>query len=493
MSAAAKPASALHSAAAPNALLSAAPERILGEDGGRAYRRFLAWTVGDGFAMAVIEVRSAAQRGELLAWTTAEMPDTRVVELDRASGKPLRPLLEQACPSPGGADVLVLTRLEEAEDRIKLCARINIQRDELTRAFPVPWVVLVHPAAALEMQQHAPDFSNFAGLWLNEEREQYAMPTEAFNPLGLESTSLAASTLQISDDDDSSGLLGQAYHAIALSKYDEAVDLLAQHDMHHPDARKRDPRRIRLDGLLLWRRGQPVEAISRFEEARTRCAPSDALLHANLLGEIARVRAEQGEVDAALVLHHEALLVYEALGDRRARAITLGDIARLRAHKGEVDAALALHSERIVVYEALGDRRARAVALGDIARLRAEKGEVDAALALHREALLIYEELGDLAGIANARWSMGRIARSQGDVDTALEHLSASYAINAKLGRLDGICIVGVDLAQLLLAVDHKTEAIQILTRSRDGFLRLGRPDYAQQIQDLIDSDTDDA
>ena len=133
------------------------------------------------------------------------------------------------------------------------------------------------------------------------------------------------------------------------------------------------------------------------------------------------------------------------------------------------------------------------MALGDIARLRAEKGEVDAALALHREALLIYEELGDLAGIANARWSMGRIARSQGDVDTALEHLSASYAINAKLGRLDGICIVGVDLAQLLLAVDHKTEAIQILTRSRDGFLRLGRPDYAQQIQDLIDSDTDDA
>ncbi|MFS8068100.1 MAG: tetratricopeptide repeat protein, partial [Byssovorax sp.] len=384
MSAAAKPVSPQD---------SSAPERILGDDGGRAYRRFLAWTVGDGFAMAVIEVRKPAQRRELLAWTTAEMPGARVVALDQASGKPLRPLLEQACPSPGGTDILVLTRLEDAEDRIKLCARINIQRDELTRAFPVPWVILVHPAAALEMQQHAPDFSDFAGLWLNEERDENATQTEAFEPRGLESMSLAAPAMHLSADGGSSGLLGKAYDAIILSNYDEAVDWLAQHDMHHPDARERDPLRIRLDGLLLWRRGQPAEALSRLEEARRRCEPADALIHVGLLGDIARIRAEQGDVDAALALHQEALQVYEELGDRRSRAIALGDIARLRAHKGKVDAALALHQEELQVYEELGDRRSRAGTLGDIARLRAQKGEVDAALALHQEALQVYEEL----------------------------------------------------------------------------------------------------
>ena len=85
----------------------------------------------------------------------------------------------------------------------------------------------------------------------------------------------------------------------------------------------------------------------------------------------------------------------EALGDRRSRAITLGDIARLRANKGEVDQALQLHEEALRVYEALGIRRSRAITLCDIARLRANKGEVDQALQLQQERL---EEIKD-AGV----------------------------------------------------------------------------------------------
>ena len=483
MSAAATPASPVD---------SGAPEHILGDDGGRAYRRFLEWTVGDGFALAVIEVRSPAQRRDLLTWTSAEMPGTRVVQLDRASGKPLRPLLEEACPSPGGSDILVLTRLEEAEDRIKLCARINIQRDELAKAFPVPWVVLVHPAAALEMQQHAADFSSFAGLWLNEERDESVMPAEDFDWLGRESMPLGARAMHASPDDGPSGHLGKAYAAIVLSNYDEAVDLLAQYDMHHPDAPEHDPRRIRLDGLLLWMRGQPAQALSRLEEARNRCQPPDTLLRVSLVGDIARIRAQHGEVDAALEVHRETLKTYEALGNRYGRAVTLGDIARLLAAKGEVDAALKMHTEALDIYEALGARRERAVTLVDIARLLTTKGEVDAALDLQKKALKIDEDLGDADGVASTRWSMGRIALQQGNTSAAFDHMSTSYTMNRKLGRLDAICVVGVDLAKLLLASGHRADAMPILTRSLAGFLRLGRRDDAQHVQQLIDSAADE-
>lgn len=511
---------------------SSTPERILGDDGGRAYRRFLAWTVGDGFALAVIEVRKPAYRRDLLAWTIAEIPGARVIALDQASGKPLRPQLELGCPSPSSTDVLVLTRLEDAADRIKLCARINIQRDELTRAFPLPWVVLVHPAAALEMQQHAPDFSDFAGLWLNEERDESATLTEAFETRGLSSMSLAAPAMHLSAESGASDLLGRAYVAIMLSNYDEAIDLLAQHDMHHPEAREHDPERMRLDGLLFWRHGQPAEALSRLEEARTRCEPADALLHMRLLGDIARIRAEQGdvdfalevheaalkvheergdrseragtlsdiarllatkgEIDAALALHKEVLEIAEKVGDQRARAVSLSDIAHLLADQGKVDAALDLHKEALEINEELGDRRARAITLNDIAHLRAATGEGDVALALHREALKIYEELGDADGVANARWSLGRIAFQRGDYNVALDHLSTAYTLCNRLGRLDAICIVGLDLARLFLANSHKSEAIPILIRSRDGFSRLHRPLDAERAQRLIDTATDD-
>ena len=51
-------------------------------------------------------------------------------------------------------------------------------------------------------------------------------------------------------------------------------------------------------------------------------------------------------MDAALTLHEEQVEVFEALGDRRSRAVTLGDIARIKTAKGEVDAALTLHEEQ---------------------------------------------------------------------------------------------------------------------------------------------------
>ncbi|MBK8090927.1 MAG: CHAT domain-containing protein [Verrucomicrobiaceae bacterium] len=192
------------------------------------------------------------------------------------------------------------------------------------------------------------------------------------------------------------------------------------------------------------------------------------------LGDIARIRAKKGEVDAALALHQEELEVYEGLGDKRSRAVTLGDIARIRAAKGEVDAALALHLEMLGIFEGLGDKRERAVTLGDIARIRADKGEVDAALALHQERLGIFEELGDRDGEANALWSIAKIEVEKQEWQAAYEHLAASYAINLQLGRLDGISFVGLDLGRLLCAAGEQQKGLAILERSLAGFQKLG-------------------
>ncbi|MBK8038532.1 MAG: hypothetical protein IPK22_15585 [Verrucomicrobiaceae bacterium] len=192
------------------------------------------------------------------------------------------------------------------------------------------------------------------------------------------------------------------------------------------------------------------------------------------LGDVARIRAAKGEVDAALTLHQEMLGIFEGLGDKRSRAVTLGDIARIRSAKGEVDAALALHQEEMAVYEGLGDKRSRAVTLGDIARIRSAKGEVDAALALHQERLGIFEGLGDKDGEGNALWSIAKIELEKQAWSAAFEHLAASYAINLQLGRLDGICFVGLDLGRFLCAAGKRAEGLTVLQRSLAGFQKLG-------------------
>jgi len=159
----------------------------------------------------------------------------------------------------------------------------------------------------------------------------------------------------------------------------------------------------------------------------------------------------------------------------------------IRAAKGEVDAALQLHTERLGIFEGLGDKRSRAVTLGDTARIRARKGEVDAALQLHTERLGIFEGLEDQAEIAHTLWSIAQIELQQKQFREAFEHLFKSYEINQKLGRLDGICYVGLDLGQLLCAAGQPEAGRGILTRSREGFRKLGQAEMVNLAQALID------
>jgi Tetratricopeptide repeat len=162
-------------------------------------------------------------------------------------------------------------------------------------------------------------------------------------------------------------------------------------------------------------------------------------------------------------------------------------LGRILTVRGDIDAAEAEHNKALEMRRSAGDRLGAAIVLGSIARIRQNKGKVDEALRLHEEALKVYEALGDLAAVANARWGIGQIASAKHDDRTALDHFMASYATYQKLGDLRQICLVGMDLGKVLLAAGRKTEAIEILERSRDGFLRLGLPPRAQEVQQLLD------
>jgi tetratricopeptide (TPR) repeat protein len=245
---------------------------------------------------------------------------------------------------------------------------------------------------------------------------------------------------------------------------------------------------------ILKAKGEIDQALALHrEELQVYETLGDRRSRAVTLGEIARILGDKGEVDQALALHQEQQQIFEALGDRRARAVTLGDIARIMTTKGEVDAALALHQERLTVYEALGDRRSRAVTLGDIAWIMTDKGEVDKALALQKERLAVNRELGDQNEIATASYDIGQIYLSQSlqnqdgkTFQLAFEALAESYRIFSAIGRVEGIAMVGATLGGVLAIAGARDEARQILQRSLDGFRKLGRPQQAAQVEQLL-------
>jgi tetratricopeptide (TPR) repeat protein len=233
--------------------------------------------------------------------------------------------------------------------------------------------------------------------------------------------------------------------------------------------------------------------IEQIETALTNEADLTSRQRASLMMESGRLNQSIGNLDRASELFTLSAQLFNDLNDRRHAAIATGDIARIKLDKGDVDAALKLHQERLEVFDALGDRRERAVTLGDIARIKVSKGDVDAALKLHQEMLEVFQNLGDLDGIANTLWSMAHIDIAKQDHRKAYERLSESYRINLKLGRLDGICFVGIDLGKILCDGGRKDEGLNVLKRSRDGFVHLGQQQLVKQIDQLINTIEDES
>jgi tetratricopeptide (TPR) repeat protein len=228
-------------------------------------------------------------------------------------------------------------------------------------------------------------------------------------------------------------------------------------------------------GSYLRRQGEPDVAL---HELRAASAVFEALNErrerAITLGDIARILTDKGEVDEALGLHEEQLQIFQALGDHRSRTVTLGDIARIMAAKGEVDEALALHQERLQTYEALGDRRERAVTLGDIARIKTAKGEVDEALALHHEQLQIVQALGDRRARAVTLGDIARIKTDKGEVDEALAlHEEELQTYEAPGDRRSRAVTLG-DIARIKTAKGEVDEALALHQEQLQIFQALG-------------------
>ncbi len=67
-----------------------------------------------------------------------------------------------------------------------------------------------------------------------------------------------------------------------------------------------------------------------------------------------------------------------------------------------------------------------------------------------------------------------------------MRHLTEGYGIAMKLGHISAIANIGVMLAQALMMAGEREDARPILERSRAGFLKLGQPDDAAQVDALL-------
>jgi len=376
------------------------------------------------------------ERDQLIAMLVGALPGKflHLVELTAETTDVLAEVCRQVPQPQGPVQVVGLERIVPSDaTHSEVLAALNLHRPQWPERVPQPVIFWVPQYVLGFLEREAPDFFD----WRSD--------TIAFPDLAEEVVNHLRDFIWKPTVDGSLSMEARKARTLELQAR-------LQRNLHSDDPVARSAKAGWLEelGSQLAFSGDWEQALAKFQEALNLYeALGDKRSRAVTLSDIARIRANRGEVDTALLLHQEALAIFAALGDDRSRSATLDEIALIKRLKGEVDAALLLHQQAVAIYEALGDKRSRAASLGEIARIRADKGEVDAALLLHQQAIAIYEALGDKRSRAASLGEIARIRANKGEVDAALLLHQEALAVFEAQGDTRSRAVMLNDIARI--------------------------------------------
>lgn len=370
---------------------------VLSAEDLRALTRFIEQSLGHGFRLAIIEAATHARREAILKAVAAPLGDgllrVSVAELPGAADNVWQALQERLAGQRPRC--LALWNIEGSP---VLLRQLNVQRDLFVRDVAVPWLLFIHPATRVLLMQTAPDFCDFAILWIREEAPPFEFrhemaPAAHSAPALVDVTSLAKSPL-----------LSQAQAALYAARFDEARDLLSRFDLQ--------PSPPVVDHLIRQLLG------ARFERERGHLALAEALLkglHESLHQlspgperqallwlidvELGRTMNLAGRYPEAEVLLRRALIGHEeALGqDHPSYGQALHDLAGVLANQGlYVDAEGLLRTSLKIYEQALGkDHPLYGTALYGLAVTLAQEGRCGETESLLRDSLKTFENRRD--------------------------------------------------------------------------------------------------
>jgi tetratricopeptide (TPR) repeat protein len=415
------------------------PESILTEEDAAAYRRFLDWSVGDGFDLAIVRVGSRSKREALVAWTKAQIPTAYDVNLRQVDPdkKKLWELLEAAKSTDASA--LLLYGLEESAAKSRIIAQLNVERDELVKAFALPWILFVHPFVYPELLQKAPDFVDFAGLWLEEAvaETRPAIPIPQF-------PAVIHTVTRIDESLFSDALLQRALDAVNASKLDEAKDLLATFDLEHPDPGPDMAFRMHVGGMLSFALNDLPAARMQVETALTLLTEAvetrEHAVFAMMLYSLSTIEYFAGKYDEARRFIDEAFDIHRKLNrEASADLVPLLDLRMFIAiEQGDFAFARQSAEQSLALKQKFHDNDQIAIvrSLEQLSLIDYLEGQVENAREKLQQALeLRIRILGtdeDLSVVGTMKSLAGVLERA-GDIQAAREWLDRSLAIEQRM------------------------------------------------------------
>lgn len=360
-----------------------------------ALLRFLRLSDPSSFQIAAVEVWTPVEREALIRWLRQRLPHRTFHELSLRAipGVSLADELAAAVaalPSAPGPRLLLLSDLEELQGdphskSSRTFAQLNVQRDLLVRALPLPILLCAHPAALLRLGVEAPDFCDYLAVRI-QAREP---PT----------STLAGRLVHVAIDQTLAGQPEALEHAI------EAVRLWREFASRSEAYLPELARSLAVLGSVYGRRGRLEEALAATEEAvQLSTQDHDPQLLAANLSLLANVLDDLGRREHAASKAEEAIALFRQLAERDPSTFETGLVQNLSNLSG-IQRSLARHEDALSTAEE-AVHRARAcvernpsgspaliVSLYNLGVARAALGRRREAIEAFQEALTILRPL----------------------------------------------------------------------------------------------------
>lgn len=182
----------------------------------------------------------------------------------------------------------------------------------------------------------------------------------------------------------------------------------------------------------------------------------------------------QGDYDAAQMLHEESLAISREMGDERGIAGSLNNLGLIARSRGDYARARALFEEARETNKRMGNRNWEAINLNNLGTVLHQQGDYEQAYALEEQSLALFTSMGDQSGIAMALGDLGRIVSDQGKYAQARDFYHRSLIIQKRLGDKRNIAALQEAIGVVAAKQGDFAEAQRLCEQSLAMFREMG-------------------
>lgn len=221
--------------------------------------------------------------------------------------------------------------------------------------------------------------------------------------------------------------------------------------------------RLRLAAALapFWHlRGRFATGRAALNQALTQAPNASAPLRAKALVGLSLLDAAQSHFQTATTACHQALALYQALGDQMGEATCLKHLGSLVGHQGDYPRAMTLTNQCLTLYRTLGDEVGIATALNNLGAMRREQGDKAGASVAYSESLTLFRRLKYRSRVALVLYNSGELAYDEGELPRAMSLLEASLLMYQSLKDAWGMAINEDMLGRVATALGRYEQAV---------------------------------